>query len=296
MKKLYIAFVLVCCLILSTAVTAQKKAKNDPNQKEWQQLFNGKDLKDWHVKITGYDLDDNFGNTFRVANGVMQVGYEKYDKFNERFGHIFYKDKFSYYTIVVEYRFFGDQAKEGPNWATRNSGIMLHCQDPKTMGKKQDFPISIEAQLLGGLGKGPRTTLNLCTPGTNVEMDGKLFTPHCITSKSKTYDGDQWVRAEVEVRGNESIKHIIDGEVVLSYEKPQIGAGNVSGHDPKVKVDGQMLSEGYISLQSESHPVEFRKVELLNLCGCMDKKATNYKAYFLKADNTKCSYNNKKKR
>ncbi len=294
MKQFYIAFVLVCCLIFSSAATAQKKAKNDPNQKEWQQLFNGKDLNDWHVKITGYDLDDNFGNTFRVADGVMQVGYEKYDKFNERFGHIFYKEKFSYYTIVVEYRFFGDQAKEGPNWATRNSGIMLHCLDPKTMGKNQDFPISIEAQLLGGLGKGPRTTLNLCTPGTNVEMDGKLFTPHCITSKSKTYDGDQWVRAEVEVRGNESIKHIIDGQVVLSYEKPQIGAGNVSGHDPKVKVDGQMLSEGYISLQSESHPVEFRKVELLNLCGCMNKKATNYKAYFLKADNTKCKYKGKK--
>ena len=294
MKQLYIAFALVCCLIFSSAVTAQKKTKNDPNQKEWQQLFNGKDLNDWMPKIRGYELNDNFGNTFRVANGVMQVGYEKYDKFNERFGHIFYKEKFSYYIIAVEYRFFGPQANEGPNWATRNSGIMLHCQDPKTMGKDQDFPISIEAQLLGGLGKGPRTTLNLCTPGTNVEMDGKLFTPHCITSKSKTYDGDQWVRAEVEVRGNESIKHIIDGQVVLSYEKPQIGAGNVSGHDPKVKVDGQMLSEGYISLQSESHPVEFRKVELLNLCGCMDKKATNYKAYFLKADNTKCKYKGKK--
>ena len=294
MKQLYIALLLACCLIFSSPVTAQKKTKNDPDKKEWQQLFNGKDLKDWHVKITGYDLDDNFGNTFRVADGVMQVGYEKYDKFNDRFGHIFYKDKFSYYIIVAEYRFTGEQATGGANWATRNSGIMLHCQDPKTMGKNQDFPISIEAQLLGGLGKGPRSTLNLCTPGTNVEMDGKLFTPHCINSKSKTYDGDQWVRAEVEVRGNETIKHIIDGQVVLSYEKPQIGAGNVSGYDPKVKEDGKMLGEGYISLQSESHPVEFRKVELLNLCGCMDKKATNYKSYFLKADNTKCKYKGKK--
>ncbi len=292
MKQLYIA--LMFALLLSGSPMAQKKAKNDPDKKEWQQLFNGKDLKDWMPKITGYDLNDNFGNTFRVANGMMQVGYEKYDKFNDRFGHIFYKDKFSYYIIVVEYRFTGDQAPGGANWATRNSGIMLHCQDPKTMGKNQDFPISIEAQLLGGLSKGPRSTLNLCTPGTNVEMDGKLFTPHCINSKSKTYDGDQWVRAEVEVRGNESIKHIIDGQVVLSYEKPQIGGGNVSGHDPKVKEDGKMLSEGYISLQSESHPVEFRKVELLNLCGCMDTKAINYKSYFVKADNTKCKYKGKK--
>lgn len=283
-------------LALAAPTFAQSKGKNDPNKKEWQPLFNGKDLKDWHVKIRGYDLDDNFGNTFRVSNGVMQVGYEKYDKFNERFGHIFYKDKFSYYNLVVEYRFIGEQANEGPNWATRNSGAMLHCLDPKTMGKDQDFPISIEAQFLGGLGKGPRSTANLCTPGTNVEMNGKLFTPHCINSKSKTYDGDQWVRVELEVRGNESIKHFVNGELVLSYEKPQIGAGNVSGHDPKVKIDGKPLEEGYISLQSESHPVEFRKVELLNLCGCMDAKATNYKSYYVKADNSKCKYSGKMKR
>ena len=268
------ALAIIVCGLFSLAAFAQKNAKNDPDKKEWQQLFNGKDLKDWQPKIRGYALNDNFGNTFRVANGMMQVGYEKYDQYNERFGHIFYKEPFSYYIIAVEYRFVGEQCPGGPGWATRNSGIMLHCPDPKTMGKDQDFPISIEMQLLGGLGKGPRTTANLCTPGTNVEMNGKLFTPHCINSKSQTYDGDQWVRVEVEVRGSEGIKHLVNGELVLSYEKPQIGGGNVSGHDPKVKEDGKLLSEGYISLQSESHPVEFRKVELLNLCGCMDAKAS----------------------
>ncbi len=276
-----------------TPTTHAQKAKNDPDKKEWVQLFNGKDLKDWKVKIRGYALNDNFGNTFRVENGMMKVGYEKYDQYNERFGHIFYKQKFSHYIIAAEYRFVGDQCPGGPGWATRNSGIMLHCQSPESMGKDQDFPISIEAQLLGGLGKGPRTTANLCTPGTNVEMDGKLFTPHCINSKSKTYDGDQWVRAEILVDGDKQIKHMVNGETVLSYEKPQIGGGNVSGHDPAVKKDGMLLTEGYISLQSESHPVEFRKVELLNLVGCMDAKATNYKSYYLKADNAKCQYDKK---
>jgi hypothetical protein len=244
-------------------------------------------------QITGYDLNDNFGNTFRVENGVMKVGYEKYDKFDSRFGHIFYREKFSYYIIAAEYRFVGEQCTGGPAWATRNSGIMVHCQAPETMGKQQDFPISIEVQLLGGLGKGPRTTANLCTPGTNVEMNGKLFTQHCLNSSSKTYDGDQWVRVEAEVHGDEQIKHIIDGQTVLSYEKPQIGGGNVSGHDSAVKKDGMLLSEGYISLQSESHPVEFRKVELLNLVGCTDPKASNYKTYYVKADNTKCKYERK---
>jgi hypothetical protein len=286
-------FVVLAVLIslgafLLSAVDAQKKV--DPDKKEWRQLFNGKDLKNWDVKIAGYALNDNFGNTFRVENGMMRVGYEKYDKFNNRFGHIFYREKFSHYIIAVEYRFIGEQAPEGPGWATRNSGIMLHCPSPATTGKDQDFPISIEVQLLGGLGKGPRTTANLCTPGTNVVMDGKLFTPHCVNSKSKTYDGDQWVRVEVEVLGDKTIKHNIGGETVLSYEQPQIGGGNVANYDPAVKKDGMLLSEGYISLQSESHPVEFRKVELLDLVGCMDSKALNYKSYYVKADNATCKY------
>jgi Domain of Unknown Function (DUF1080) len=164
---------------------------------------------------------------------------------------------------------------------------MLHSPDPKTMLKDQDFPISIEVQLLGGYGK-PRTTANLCTPGTNVEMNGKLETRHCINSKSKTYDGDQWVRVEVVVHGNELIRHIVEGETVLEYNKPQIGGGQVSPVDPAVKVDGTQLSGGYISLQAETAPIDFRKVELLNLEGCMDPKASNFRPYFVKSNPASC--------
>ncbi len=270
-------------LTLAPALCAQEA-------KDWIQLFNGKDLTGWTPKITGYELGDNFGNTFRVENGVMKVSYDKYDNFNARFGHIFYKDKFSYYIIAAEYRFTGDQAPGGQGWALRNSGIMIHCQPPETMGKDQDFPISIEVQLLGGVGKGERTTANLCTPGTNVVIDGKLFTPHCLTSKSKTYDGDQWVRVETMVLGSGVVRHIMEGKTVLSYEMPQVGGGSVSKYIPSAKVDGKLLEEGYISLQSESHPVEFRKVELLNLVGCMDAKAKNYKKHFVKADNGSCQF------
>ncbi len=274
-------------LIVAAACPAQSK---NADKKEWLQLFNGKNLKGWTPKITGYALGDNFGNTFRVKDGLLQVRYEGYDEFRERFGHLFYKNPYSYYIIAAEYRFTGEQSNKGPGWATRNSGIMVHGQDPATMGKDQNFPISIEVQLLGGLGKGPRTTANLCTPGTNVVRDGKLFTPHCINSKSKTYDGDQWVRVEVKVLGDERIEHIIDGEVVLSYEKPQIGGGSVNNFDPAVKQDGKLLTGGSISLQSESHPVDFRKVDLLDLEGCMDPKAKNFKSYFVKAANTRCKF------
>lgn len=276
-------------LALALAATGLAQNKN-ADKKDWVQLFNGKNLKGWSPKITGHALNDNFANTFRVRDKLLQVRYDGYDEFKQRFGHIFYKTPYSYYIIAVEYRFVGDQANAGPGWATRNSGIMVHCQDPATMGKDQDFPISIEVQLLGGLGKGPRTTANLCTPGTNVVRDGKLFTAHCLNSTSKTYDGEQWVRVEVKVLGDERIEHIIDGEVVLAYDKPQIGGGNVSKHDPAAKPDGTPLTSGFISLQSESHPIDFRKVEFLDLEGCTDSKARNFKSYYMKPANTRCKF------
>jgi hypothetical protein len=293
MKRCILFSVIMVTAQILTTGGASPQVKNDPDKKEWIQLFNGKDLKDWDVKISGYDLNDNFGNTFRVENGVMKVAYDKYDAFNNKFGHIFYREKFSHYIIAVEYRFVGEQVAGGPNWALRNSGIMVHSQSASSIRKGQDFPISIEVQLLGGTGKGPRTTANLCTPGTNVEMGGKLITQHCINSGSQTYDGEQWVRAEVEVLGDSQIKHMVEGQTVLSYDKPQIGGGAVSNFDAQVKKDGTLLSEGYISLQSESHPIEFRKVELLNLAGCTDTKAANYKSYFVKSDNAKCKYDRK---
>lgn len=261
-------FLMTAALALICGISTAQQSKNG-----WYQLFNGKDLKDWNVKIRGYDLDDNYGNTFRVKDGKLTVSYDQYTAFDEKYGHIFHKKKFSAYLLVMEYRFVGEQVKGGPGWAWRNSGAMIHGQPAATMGKDQDFPISIEVQLLGGRETGNRTTANLCTPGTNVVMNNKLITAHCIDSKSQTYRGDVWVRAEILVLGDSIIKHIVEKDTVLVYEKPQIGGGSVSGHDPALKKDGQLLSEGSISLQSESHPVEYRKVEVFDLAPYMkDRK------------------------
>ncbi len=256
LQNLFATFLVV--LFVSTSVHADEK----PDGK-WLQLFNGKNLDGWKVKITGHELNDNFGDTFRVEDGVMKVCYDKYENFDGRFGHIFYETPFSNYIIRVEYRFVGDQVPGGPSWAFRNSGIMIHGQTPESMLKDQKFPVSIEVQLLGG--ERDRTTANLCTPGTNVVMDGKLFTPHCTNSKSKKYPGDQWVTVEAEVHGNGVIKHIIDGETVLSYEQPQLDERDADAQRLLKASAEKMLSGGSISLQSESHPVEFRKVELMKL-------------------------------
>ncbi len=229
------------------------------------QLFNGKDMKNWTPKIRLHEVGDNYANTFRVEDGLLKVRYDGYDNFNQQYGHLAYNKPFSYYVLRVEYRFVDEQTKGGEGWAWRNSGAMLHGQDPKTMLKDQDFPISIEGQLLGGDGKNERTNSNLCTPGTNVVIKEKLFTPHCLSSTSKTYHGDQWVTAEFVVLGDSLIQHILDGQVVLEYNKPQIGGKNVDNYDPKQKIDGKLLDSGFIYLQSESHPIDFRKVELFDL-------------------------------
>ncbi|SHJ16028.1 protein of unknown function [Arenibacter nanhaiticus] len=225
---------------------------------EWVQLFNGKDLKNWQIKITGHELNENFANTFKVEDGNIQVRYDEYDTFDEQFGHLFYEKPFSTYLFAVEYRFVGDQVKGGPGWAYRNSGVMIHGQDPAEMTVDQDFPNSIEVQLLGGNGKDERSTANLCTPGTQYEKDGKIMKQHCFNSNSKTYHGEQWVRAEILALGDSLIVHYVNGEEVMRYEKPQLDP--VNGAE-----QGALLKGGTISLQSESHPVDFRKVEIINL-------------------------------
>ena len=233
---------------------------------EWLQLFNGRDLTGWTPKIRGYEAGENYADTFRVEDGVLKVAYDKYDgEFNDRFGHLFYEKPYSNYVLRVEYRFVGDQAPGGPNWAVRNSGVMLHGQTTDSISKDQDFPVSIEVQFLGGNGRNERTTANLCTPGTHVVMNGKLFTPHCTNSSSKTYHGDQWVAVEIEVHANRLIRHKIDGNTVLEYSKPQLDDRDANARRLLDAGAAKMLTEGTLSLQSESHPIEFRKVELREL-------------------------------
>ncbi len=239
--------------------------QDESYQIEWRDLFNGKDLENWIPKIRTHEIGENYQNTFQVRDGKLVVNYDGYTSYDDQFGHLFYDEPFSAYYLAVEYRFVGEQAPNGPGWAWRNSGAMLHGQDPRTMLRDQDFPISIEAQLLGGPDEGERTTSNLCTPGTNVVMNGELFTPHCTSSSSATYRGDQWVRATFLVLKDSLIQHYLDGEVVLEYSQPQIGGGNASPVDEEVFVEGQLLTGGYISFQSESHPIEFRKIALVDL-------------------------------
>ncbi len=238
--------------LLATLVAVSGCATNSNSEGEWVELFNGENLDGWDLKIRGYELNDNYGDTFRVEDGMMKVRYDQYDTFDDRFGHIFYEKPFSHYHLVVEYRFVGDQVEGGAGWAYRNNGIMFHSQSASSMELNQDFPTSIEFQLLGADEGAERPNGSICTPGTHVIVDGELRTEHCIGSDGPTHEGDQWVTAELIVHGDEMVQHILNGEVVMEYSGTQLE-------------DGTPLTQGYIALQSESHPTDIRSVRIREL-------------------------------
>lgn len=248
---------LICCGCATSKFT----------EDSWKPLFNGKDLQNWTAKIYPYDVGDNFAHTFRVVNGVIQVNYDGYEgDYQNRFGHLYYDIPYSHYHLKLEYRFYGDLYPGAPSYTLRNSGVMFHSQDPRSMLAEQDWPISVEMQFLGGLSDGkPRPTGNMCSPGTHIYLQDVLFPTHCVNSTSKTYDGDQWVKAELIVLGDSIIKHIIEGDTVLTYSKPHIGGDVVNNYDPKIKIDGKALTDGFIALQSEGQPVEFKNIYIKDL-------------------------------
>lgn len=300
MKKAILLFVIIILLMNCK----ESKTASDANTEEWMPLFNGKDLNDWDIKIAGHQLGDNYLNTFRVEDSMLRVKYDDYDSLNNAYGHIYYKTPFSYYKIKLDYRFVGEQVKGGEDWAKKNNGIMYHAQSAESNSLGQFFPVSIELQFLGGLNdENERPTANLCTPGTTVEMSGQTIYDHCVSSNSKTYNREQWVHLEAIIMGSELAIHIVDNDTVMTYQNLKIGGGlldpdnleqwkehGVDNQDEWLAREGEPLSKGYIALQAESHPTDFKNIELLNLCGCMDKKAKNYKSYFLKADNSTCIY------
>jgi hypothetical protein len=260
------SFFIILLLFINCDLRKKENLKSKSIKSSWQQLFNGKDLDDWVVKINGHKLHDNFKNTFRVENGILKVSYDGYENFENRFGLLTYKTPFSNYKFRLQYRFTGNQTKGGEAWATKNSGVMIHSQSPESMLLNQAFPLSLEVQLLGGITpKTPRPTGNLCTPATHVSVNNVLVTEHCINANSETYYGEEWVALEIIVT-KENIVHKINGKTVITYGNPIIGGQFLEATSKEMQLkEGQPLTGGYISLQSESHPIEFKNIEILEL-------------------------------
>jgi len=291
----------IICLFILLIFIQGCVQKKERSKEDWVPLFNGKDLTGWDIKIKDHPLNENYRNTFRIEDSILRVSYTDYGKFDNQFGHLYTQTPYSYYKLKLQYRFVDDHLADAPVWADRNSGVMLHSQSAKSMELHQDFPVSLEFQFLCGNGKDTVATGSVCTPGTFINYEGKVYTGHIMQSNSKTYLKNEWVSGIAEVYGDSLIRHIINGDTVLTYTKPAIGEGFVSntftwtsGHIADsafwINKAGTPLKEGYIALQAESQPVDFRRIELLNLVGCTDPKAKNYKDYYIKSDNQQCKY------
>jgi len=264
-------------ILVSAALVCAAGCRTACDDTPWTELFNGRDLSGWTPKIRGFAAGVNAGNTFFVKDGLLCCGYADRmyaDGFKERFGHLFYNAPFTNYVLRATYRMVGDQLKGGPDWAERNNGIMLHGQTPESMAVEQDFPVSIEFQLLSGLEDGkPRSTANLCTPGTNVELGGKRYTPHVLNSVSATHAADEWTTVEAEVHGGEEmIFRVLENGTfreVLRFQRPQYDPKAdcvlpTTAVAPLVKANGGdlIMRGGTISIQSESAPTQYRSIRI----------------------------------
>lgn len=205
----------------------------------------------------------NFGNTFRVERGILKTRYDKYsDGFNKKFGALFYNKRFSNFRLRVTYRFVGETAPGGPPWGYRDGGIQYYCQPPETMKIDQPFPVCLEYNLLGGNGKEDRPTGEICASGMTVEIRGKLNTSYCTTPfVEKTFGGNQWVTAEIEVRDGK-VTHLVNGEKIIQFQNPRYIPANAFAKKFVINGDDR-VKDGYISLQSNSHPMDFKKIEIL---------------------------------
>jgi 3-keto-disaccharide hydrolase len=251
-------------LSLSLVACAKKPQVNvSAPAGQWISLLNGKNLEDWTVKIAGHDLNDNYRNTFRVEDGLLKVSYEQYEKFGGRFGSLFYKKKLSHYWFRAEYRFVGKQVSGAPSWAYKNSGIQLHSQAPDTVRKDQEFPVSVEFDIVGGRLLGRHPTGDVCENGTRVTIDGSVLRDKCSKLSDVTIPGDEWVVILAEVQGGTRVRQIVNGVLVVEYTDLALDENDADARRLLNSGGDKALTSGYLSIQANGHPIEFRRIEIL---------------------------------
>jgi len=250
-------------LLLIIATSALLSFDAAPSKSSWKPIFNGKDLNGWKIKIAGFPVGENFGNTFRVENAILSIRYDQYgENFNNRFGALYFDRKLKNFRLKLEYRFVGETAPGAPVWGFRDSGIQYLGQDPATVELNQQFPVCVEFNLHGGNGKEERPTGELCTPGTTIEIKGKKNENFCTVPEVKrTFHGDQWVTAEIQITDGK-VTHFANGEEIMHGGNARYDAKHEFGKK-FIQQNAGILTEGFVSLQSNSHPIDFRKIEIL---------------------------------
>lgn len=100
-------------------------------------MFNGENLHGWTTKIYHYDTGENHDDTLRAEEGIIKIRYDKYEgDYNDRVGHLYFDTPYAYFHLSMEYRFVGKVHLGATSFVEKNSGVMFHSQDPRTMLKE----------------------------------------------------------------------------------------------------------------------------------------------------------------
>jgi hypothetical protein len=249
--------------VLSAAAASPTSARAEGSGSAWRPIFDGRSLSGWIPKIAGHPLGDNFRDTFVVKDGAIRVSYAGYDRFDGQFGHLIYRTPLKAYRLRLSYRMLDPGMADAPKWARSNSGVMLYGQAPETMTLNQQFPVSVEFQILGRDGEGARPTGSVCTPGTNISIAGVVAKAHCTVSTGPTIPNGTWTRLELEVRPDGEVIQRINGAEVIRYGHVELDPRDPDAQPLIVHQGGVLaLGGGYVSLQSEGHPIEFKDIEV----------------------------------
>ncbi|MCF0070077.1 DUF1080 domain-containing protein [Dyadobacter sp. CY261] len=221
MKQLFLPLVLTL-LIKSHFAFSQTKT-----------LFNGKDLKGWHIDVPEMDKDPKAINPFIVRNGLLV-------SLGEPGGHLITDAQHENFRFTFQYRFAG---KPG------NCGALVFVSKPRDLYEM--FPKSIEIQLMNqNAGDFWCIQEDITVPDMEkrrgpkekwgVNGDKLRRIPNLTDGTEKPLG--EWNSMVIECVKN-SIKVWLNG-VLVNY-----------GYDATA-------SKGQIALQSEGSEVEFKEVKL----------------------------------
>lgn len=223
----------------------------------WVNLFNGKDLTGWVPLIHKSKVGENYMDTFRAdsVNKVIRIAYDKYpnQSFDGRIGNLYYNKRLTNYRVRVTYRFIEPQAKNPVSWGRNNSALMIFAVDPYTITGDPQLPPMIELQLLGSPSAGGTTSPNYCDLGG---MSMQQHSARCGNNGSgkAPNPANQWTTVEAEV-------HVTGVTKVFQLPDTTNPAQTMSG--PRYM--NQAVTGGFVALQSESQPIEFKDILLKEL-------------------------------
>jgi hypothetical protein len=204
-----------------------------PADDGFKPLFNGKNLSGWKPFLGDSKVKPE--EVWTVADGVLVCK-------GKPAGYIITNDEFANYTLRLQWR-FPATSKGG------NSGVLLHTQAPDKI-----WPKAVEAQLQTGRAG------DFWLIDAKMDIDEARRDPN--VSRHYIRMGESWAKQDgKDKKGRDTFKLN-----AINVEKP-MGEWNqyeivCQGGNIRLTVNGQLVNEGKILLQSEGAEIHFRNIEI----------------------------------